>query len=270
MKYATALVLALAMGTFSCAHQPQPAWPLEMEILVDGRPLETLWHQGKNYIEAPRGAEYSVRLRNRSGERVAVALSVDGLNTIDARRTSARDASKWVLGPYEAVEISGWQVNGSTARKFYFTDESGSYGAALGKTENLGLVSASVFRERQVFVSTDRVVPSAPGGQAGGSEPSRAKREGASSGEKRAEAAPSCPPQEKDDYAATGMGRSVDHRVTRVHMDLLPYPSQEFSVRYEFRPELIRLGVIQSRPDRLREREHASGFGRGGYCPEVP
>ena len=72
-----------------------------MEILVAGAPLSEFAARGTSYVEALKNRDYSVRLRNRTGERVAIALSVDGLNSIDARTTSAVDARKWILGPYE-------------------------------------------------------------------------------------------------------------------------------------------------------------------------
>ena len=68
-----------------------------------------------------------------------MALSVDGLNTIDARHTAAADARKWVIEPYQTVTISGWQVNSAEARRFEFTTEARSYGQALGQTANLGV-----------------------------------------------------------------------------------------------------------------------------------
>ena len=52
-----------------------------------------------------------------AAERVAVALSVDGLNTIDARHTSPWNASKWVLEPYETITIGGWQMSSERARR---------------------------------------------------------------------------------------------------------------------------------------------------------
>jgi hypothetical protein len=71
---------------------------------------------------------------------MAVALSVDGLNTIDARHTSASDAQKWVLDPHEVVTISGWQTNRTQARRFEFTTEERSYAQALGRSDNLGMI----------------------------------------------------------------------------------------------------------------------------------
>ena len=79
---------------------------------------------------------------------MAVALAVDGLNTIDARHTAAADARKWVLEPYETITISGWQTSRTEARRFEFTTEERSYGQALGKTANLGVISAVFFKER--------------------------------------------------------------------------------------------------------------------------
>ena len=94
-------------------------------------------------------------LRNPYAVRVAVALSVDGLNTIDARQTTAAAARKWVLEPYETVTISGWQTSQTEARRFEFTTEERSYGHALGKTANLGVISAVFFKERGSNLMTE-------------------------------------------------------------------------------------------------------------------
>src|SRR5262249_53134803 len=134
-----ALALAPALAVVAADAPPARALgsgPCTMEILVDGRPVTEYSARGASYIEALAGREYAVRLTNRTERRIAVALSVDGLNSVDAKTTSARDATKWVLGPYESITIDGWQTSAQTARKFFFTTESQSYGAWLGKTRN--------------------------------------------------------------------------------------------------------------------------------------
>src|SRR5205823_12686727 len=123
-----------------------------VEVLVDGRPVPEYAARGRRYIEAFEGAEYELRIHNPLSVRVAVALSVDGLNTIDARHTSAWDAHKWVIDPYGTIEIGGWQMSSSGARRFYFTSERDSYAAKLGQAQNLGLISAGFFRERAPFI----------------------------------------------------------------------------------------------------------------------
>ena len=127
----------------------KPSPNFELDVLVNGRPVAEYYARGRTYVEALQGAEYELRVRNPSPDRVAVALSVDGLNTIDARHTSAWNASKWVIEPYQTITISGWQMSSERARRFYFTNERDSYGAKLGQTANLGIISAVFFRERR-------------------------------------------------------------------------------------------------------------------------
>jgi hypothetical protein len=119
-----------------------------LEVLVDGRPLHELYGRGRSYVEAVAGREYSLRITKNTGRRVAIAVSVDGLNSIDARTTTPEAGAKWILGPYESIVLDGWQTSEALARHFYFTSEKRSYGAWLGKTANLGVIVAAVFRER--------------------------------------------------------------------------------------------------------------------------
>ena len=86
-------------------------------------------------------------VRNPLPVRVAVALSVDGLNTIDARRSSSWDSSKWLIEPYQTIRINGWQTSSSRARRFYFTTERDSYAAKLGRKSDLGVITAVFYRE---------------------------------------------------------------------------------------------------------------------------
>lgn len=120
-----------------------------VEILVDGRPVTEYAARGRRYVEALENAEYELRIHNPTGSRVAVALAVDGLNSIDARHTSAWDAHKWVIEPYGTIHVRGWQMSSENARSFYFTTERDSYAAKLGQTSNLGLITAVFFRERR-------------------------------------------------------------------------------------------------------------------------
>ena len=144
----------------------------EVEILVNGTPQKRYAHEGRWYVEAVKGREYAIRVRNPYPVRAGVALSVDGLNTIDARHTAAANARKWVLEPYETITISGWQTSRTDARRFEFTTEEQSYGKALGETANLGVISAVFFKERVSAIAREsaketerRHAPAAPAPQ---------------------------------------------------------------------------------------------------------
>ena len=256
----------------------------EVEVLVDGRPLAEYAARGRRYIEALENAEYEVRIHNPFGTRVAVALSVDGLNSIDARHTSAWDAHKWVIAPYGTISVGGWQMSGDSARRFYFTTERDSYAAKLGQTANLGVISAVFFRERHPFTilpvtpgeprppyrgkEEDRTRDdrSAPAPKSSG-ESSTANSAGRESAKQRSVQSYPAP---DDESAATGIGRSVRNDVQWIKMDLDSRSAGEIMIRYEYRASLVRLGIIPrdySRPQVLDRRERAQGF-EPRYCPQ--
>jgi hypothetical protein len=252
-------VAGLAMAASAGAASRQG---FSLVVAVDGERRPEYRHRGTTYIEALHRQEYTLRLTNPTGERVAVALAVDGLNTIDARRTDARGAAKWVLEPHGSVEISGWQVSGSEARRFFFTTEGSSYGAWLGETDNLGVIEAVFYREQA------RAVPVL--GHVDGAAREKASRQAAPSAEAKAGGSSTAPDAEARDYAATGIGDRVEHQVRRVHLDLEEEPAAVVRVRYEFRPQLVALGVLPPLPDYrepMGRRERARGFD-GWYCPD--
>jgi hypothetical protein len=225
-----------------------------LQVLVSGEPRPEYDARGNVYVEAIRGSEYSLRVTNPTPYRVAVALTVDGLNTIDAKHTDARTASKWVLEPYESTVISGWQVNGESARSFFFTGERDSYGNALGQTQNLGVIEAVFFRERHREVSVI-----APRMQAQG-----AAKDAANEAQRAPSPSAAAPPS--DEYAATGMGDKMRNEVQSVDIDLERTPVASVRIRYEFRQQLVKLGVLPRHESQLDRRERASGFDK--FCPE--
>jgi hypothetical protein len=194
----------------------------ELDIMVDGRPLPEYRESGRVYVDALQGAEYELRLRNPLPDRVAVALSVDGLNSIDAEQTSTWNASKWVIEPYETITISGWQMSSERARRFYFTTERDSYAARLGRKANLGVITAVFFREK------GRPAPITMG------RPDTSGPVPAAEPELRAEASRDSVARAGNSKAATGIGRSVRHEVRSVDMDLDSRPAAELTIRYQF------------------------------------
>src|SRR5262245_57305074 len=226
--------------------------PYSMELLVRGVPLAEYRARGTTYVEASAGEDYAIRLSNRTADRVAVALAVDGLNTIDARTTSARAAAKWILGPYETITLEGWPTDSGSARRFYFTTEPRSYGAWLGRTRDLGLVSAAFFRELAPQ-------PTTQGLERREAAPAPAARDAQKSA------------AELGELAATGIGERVEHRVRRERFEAEEHAAAVLGLRYEYHDALLALGVLP-RPcpppeDPLARRESARGFEDFEFAP---
>lgn len=261
------LTALLASGNLGAAESRG----YELSVVVDGSRTLEYASRNRTYIEALRGRSYSLRIGNPTSERVAVALSVDGLNVVDAKRTSARDAAKWVLWPGQVVEIPGWQVSGETARRFFFTDTARSYAKWIGDTRNVGTIEAVFFREKR-----NPVALQSPDTRAEEKESSKRADEGARN-ESPAMEEPQAPQsggalrkaqprRESDKFAATGAGERTDFNVQWIDFDEDPTPVARVALRYEYRPELVRLGVL-SRRDDLAGRERGRGF-EGAYAPD--
>ena len=238
---------------------------LSLEILVNGQPLREIAARNATYVEAIQHAEYSLRLRNRTDRRMAVALAVDGLNTIDAKTGSASKASKWVLGPWETVTIEGWQIGADNARKFFFTSEDKSYGAWLGKTSNLGVIEAVAYRE-----VIPPPPPRSPYLEQEKKDSSRMRSGEPSAPQSAGKAAPAPAESLDEDIAATGIGRKIDNRVTRIQMQLESNPAAHLRLRYEYRQQLVHLGVLPSSEEEqaLARRERATGFDDFDFAPD--
>lgn len=118
--------------------------------LVDrnqGGVLDTYLHHGQAWVAGTPGHRYAVRLSNRTGGRVMVVLSVDGINAITGQ-TAAYGQTGYVLEPWSTTEITGWRKNMNEAAAFYFAALPDTYAARTNRPDNAGVVGVAVFREK--------------------------------------------------------------------------------------------------------------------------
>lgn len=143
------LLLALAVVS-ATACGPTDARALVQVDVVDrdtGQWLPEYTHRGQGWIPGEPGHRYAVRLSNRTGERMLVVLSVDGVNAVSGQTASPSQAG-YVLAPWESAEIAGWRKSLDDIAQFYFTDLPDSYAARTGRPDDVGVIGIAVFRER--------------------------------------------------------------------------------------------------------------------------
>ena len=259
IRVASLLIAGAALAGPAQAHPrpltESPATLVAVSVELDGTPAPLFPApdgSGRYYLEARQGCRYSVALANRTGERVGVVLSVDGLNAISGERDAGR-GRMYVLDPWQRTTVQGWRTSLQEVRQFTFVDERASYAARAGKAnEKMGWIEVAAYRERRAFVrSSPRPerpplpVPLEP-------EAPEARDEA-----KRGAGARS--------YPGTGWGQRAPDPVVLVSFDPEPDPAERVALRYEYRRALVALGVLPRRVppsrDRLWEREHAQpGF----------
>lgn len=186
---------------------------------------------GGSFIRVREGQEYSIVVRNPLPVRVAAAVTVDGLNSIDGKRTTPEAAQKWIIEPHSSITISGWQTNDSNARQFYFTRAQSSYSNWKGKRDgrdyspNLGIIGVAYFWNSSELQAA--LYPAQPFRQRMHEE-----REFGSPA-----AGASMDSMAKSSRAGTGMGHTQWNPVTRVNFyyDTGMYSASDaLTIRYEF------------------------------------
>jgi hypothetical protein len=248
-----------------------------VSLEVDGRPAPLYPApdgSGRHYLEARRGARYAVRLTNRTGERLGVLLTVDGLNAISGElsRPGFRSPGRlYVLYPWDDTLVQGWRTSLEDVRQFTFVDEERSYATRSGKANaRLGWVEVEVYRERRPVARPWPYWPPRPyevEPQAEDRREPQTKDKGASAGRDGiAERAPAPPAGAAPSYPGTGWGPRAEDPVRVVSFEAEPAPAERITLRYEYASALRALGILP-RPwwtrDRLHERERGEeGFAR--------
>jgi hypothetical protein len=211
------------------------------------------------WIQVEKEEAYSLVINNPLPVRVAVAVTIDGLNVIDGKRTTPEKAQKWIIGPNSSLTLRGWQTDRSSLRRFVFTDKNDSYAQWRGKkdhkpyTRNLGVIGIAWFwngaelyafeHPPRPFFEKDEVC-----NEAFGAEPKAAER----SEKKRAPAR---------SQAGTGMGHRESNNVVEVdfHYDTGMYRAGDIlTIYYEF----ARAATLP--------HPFIDDGNRGDFAPEMP
>jgi hypothetical protein len=192
------------------------------------------------YVEAVEGGRYSIQVTNRSGGRIGVVIAVDGRNIISGKKSDLkRDERMYIIGPNEANTFEGWRTGMDRTNRFYFTEASDSYaGKVFNDATAMGTIALAVYRERlpEVIPYSDRQfrmrdAPAAAAPQGRGESGAAGKLE-----------------KKGDEEAGTGFGETTYSPSRVVHFDPERRPTEKIVLKYEWRSELCRKGIIQCGP----------------------
>ncbi|WP_437231080.1 hypothetical protein SH661x_002332 [Planctomicrobium sp. SH661] len=131
-----------AEGTSHSVIRATRGSPFAIEILIDKTPCVVSLDSGEAFVPLKETDAFSVRLVNDSNFEVAVALSLDG---VDSFWFSGKK-SYWLVSPRGSIVVPGWQKDGHTASQFKITPFEDSVAAKAGIVGDLGVISATFFR----------------------------------------------------------------------------------------------------------------------------
>ena len=238
----TALLFVFAIPALASTHVGKTNL-VDVRIISDGGsecPMYRTYPHARQegsffYLEAVKGSRYSIQVTNRSGGRIGVVIAVDGRNIISGRKSDLKQNEQmYIVGPHETNTFEGWRTGMDRTNRFYFTDAPDSYAERVfADASAMGTVAIAAFREKVPEKSLK--MQDAPAGaaapRASGGSPSADRSERKSS-----------------ELAGTGFGETTHSPARRVHFEAEPTHAEKFVLKYEWRSELCRKGIIPCGP----------------------
>jgi hypothetical protein len=124
----------------------------QFEVVIRPRnrsPADEYYHNGAVWIEGREGNNYTIDIRNNTGDTVLFIVSVDGLDVITGHPAGPQSRG-YIVNPGITINIPGWRLNNQMAAEFFFSRSQDSYVNSIGgNTSNTGVIGAMVFREKK-------------------------------------------------------------------------------------------------------------------------
>jgi len=243
MRYVLSAVLAVVMMAAAPAY-PHTGEKLQGEVSVEivsdrgttllAIPHKDLWKSGthiiKQFLEAKKGENYGIVIRNMTPERVGVVVSVDGRNIISGKRSDLGSSEDmYLVNGYDQGRYDGWRTDKDTVHKFYFTEPGDSYSIrTFNDASAMGVIAVAVYREKDRPQPRDEMrkrsnAPAAP--SAGSADRSKSL-------------------SVQEEAAGTGFGEKQYAPTVRVAFEPERIPVQRTLIKYEWREVLCRKGLL--------------------------
>ncbi len=224
--------------------------PINVSIVDNtGRSLPLYRHNGRYYVKAVHGLEYTIVVDSDIAGRLEVLASVDGRDTLKNAPADLLFSDGLIISHHAHYVVPGWGEKATSPFIFTAFDRQTVATRATGSTQNLGVIAVAAFREFEApriqhfsnFRGTTKGGPVLESYSLG--SPTR----GAGMG--------------------TGMGNRVDHRdLGTTHFTRANQFTPDALVEIYAMPEwwLIEEGILPDDRDRNHDHDHPAGFTHGG------
>lgn len=123
-----------------------------MAVVIHGKEVGEFPHtDGKTYLWARNGIEYGIAAWNFTNRRVEVVITVDGLDIIGGKTGDYKTQTGYVINNhYKPEMIPGFRLDENHAAHFVFGAPEKSYAALTDRPNNIGVIGAAFFIEKQM------------------------------------------------------------------------------------------------------------------------
>jgi hypothetical protein len=182
----------------------------------------------KKYLEAKRGENYGIVIRNMTPERLGVVVAVDGRNIISGKSSELGNTEDmYIVEGYGRARYDGWRTDKDTVHRFYFTEPADSYSVrTFADSSAMGVIAVAIYREKERPRRLEELQGAAPAAPSMEGVPQRKSKALA------------------DESAGTGFGNSQYSPTIRVAFEPHPLPLQKILLKYEWHETLCRKGIL--------------------------
>ena len=232
---------------------------VDVEVVSDqAGSLPFFYRSGRHYVPGEHNERYSIRLTNRTGQRVLAVVSVDGVNVISGQNASINQTG-YVLDPWQTSSIEGWRKSRYDVARFYFTARNNSYASQTGRSGNEGIIGVAVFDEKRRYPTYPQPYPR------GRNEDAVPISAPAASERTMSKSAP---------QLGTGHGEREYSYSQQTNFERQPRASEIITIEYDTWSNLQRRNVVPTsyRYDRYDRygRDERNPFPNDGYVPDPP
>lgn len=159
MRYTLIGIITIAMAAATPAFAQSRA-PLPGEVIVEivsdsGSIFRAIPHQTfrtngtqvvKNYLEARKGENYGIVIRNNTPERIGAVIAVDGRNIISGKKSELKNSEiMYIVNGYDSARYDGWRTSRDQVHKFYFTEPTDSYSVkTFADSSAMGVIAVAI------------------------------------------------------------------------------------------------------------------------------
>ena len=258
----------------------------QVDILVNQKPVRQYFHNGRTYIEAKIGSEYSIRIKNNSYSRKMAVVTADGVNVVSGEAQSSGVGRGYIIRGMDSIQINGFRKDLNEVGAFKFCAKSNAYCNEKGLAGNNGVIGVRIYDEKTAPImvggydwseitninnDSGYIVTQYPAVYYS-STTTDSPQLGFQCSTSAMNCLRSAPmPQNTPDFnAATSWGQKIKDSAIEVSFEENPNSYEEFSIFYGLKRDLQKIGICFEKKTAV-SKEHPKAFGvfcqpPSGWC----
>lgn len=127
---------------------------IDVDILVNGKPIKQYTHESKIFIEAKEGTEYEINIKNNNYSQIECVVGVDGLDVITGDAATEKSTG-YIIDSRSKLKLKGYRISDDQVSAFKFCKSCESYAQTKTIAAQNGVITITCYNK--VFELPDNI-----------------------------------------------------------------------------------------------------------------